>query len=101
MPGLKGVRDSAAHLEDRVRGEAFGKKIETHPVTSSMVHAPTGGVMIVGSLNNQDYGGTIADGTYAEVQVSNATTENARIVVQAVYDALPWRPGHRHVEPSS
>jgi hypothetical protein len=101
LPGLKGIRDSTAHVEERVRGEAHGKKIATQPITNSMVHAPGGGVMIVSALNNQHYGGTIADGTYAEVEVADATTEVARVAVQAVYDALPWRPGHRQFEPSS
>ncbi|MDQ3609523.1 MAG: hypothetical protein M3459_11575 [Actinomycetota bacterium] len=101
LPGLKGVRDSVAHVEERVRGEAHGKKIKTQPVSNSLIHAPGGGAMVVSALNNQRYGGTIADGTYAEVEVADATTEVARAAVQAVDDALPWRPGHWHFEPSS
>jgi hypothetical protein len=101
LPGLKGVRDSVAHAEDRVRGEAFGKKIATQPVINSIVHAPNGGPVVVSALNNQRYGGTIADGTYAEVEIADATTEVARIAVQAVFDALPWLPGPRELEPRS
>ena len=56
--------------------------------------------MIINALNNQHFGGTIADGTYVEVEVADATTEVARAAVQAVFDALPWKPGHRRVEPS-
>lgn len=100
LPGLKGVRDSAAHVEDRVRGKAFGRQIATKPVTNTMIHAPNGGIMVIEALNNQHFGGTIADGTYAEVEVADATTEVARVAVQAVYDALPWRPGHRIRDPS-
>jgi hypothetical protein len=101
FPGLKGVRDSAEHVEERVRGEAFGKKIATQPISNSMVDAPDGGVMIIGSLNGDCYGGTIADGTYAEVEVTDRSTEVARAAVQAAYDALPWRAGHRLFEPSA
>jgi hypothetical protein len=100
LPGLKHVRDSAEHGEDRVRGQAFGKKIATQPVSNSLIHAPQGGAMVVDALNNQHFGGTIADGTYAEVEIADATTEIARAAVQAVYDALPWRSGHRQYEPS-
>lgn len=100
LPGLKGVRDSVAHVEERVRREAHGKKINTQPVWNSSIHAP-GGAMVVSALIDQHFGGTIADGTYAKVEVADATTEVARAAVQAVYDALPWRPGHRHREPSS
>lgn len=59
-----------------------------------------GAAMIVSALNNQHFGGTIADGTYVEVGVADATTGVARVAVQAVFDALPWKPGHRRVEPS-
>jgi hypothetical protein len=99
LPGLKGVRDSVAHAEDRVRAEAFGKKIATQPVSNTLIHAPAGGAMVVSALNNECYGGTIADGTYVEVDVADATTEVARAAVQAVYDALPWKPGHRRIDP--
>jgi hypothetical protein len=101
LPGLKGVRDSVAHVEERVRGEARGRKIDTKPIMNSMIHAPGGGVIVTEALNNQHFGGTIEDGTYAEVEVADATTEVARAAVQAVFDALPWRPGHRRFEPSS
>jgi hypothetical protein len=101
LPGLKGVRDSVAHKDERVRGLAYKKKIETQPVSNALIHAPAGGAMIIGSLNNNNYGGTIADGNYAEVEIADATTEVARQAVQAVYDALPWRRGHRLLEPIS
>ena len=51
-------------------------------------------------LNGRNFGCTIEDGTYAEIEVSDATVETARAAVQAVFDALPWRPGHRRSEPS-
>lgn len=101
LPGLKDVRDSSVHLEDRIRGEKHGQKIATKPIMNSMIHAPGGGLFITESLNNQHFGGTIADGSYAEVEVADTTTEIARVAVQAVYDALPWRPGHRMREPSA
>jgi hypothetical protein len=42
-------------------------------------------------LNGRHFGCTVEDGTYAEVEVSDATVEVARAAVQRVYDALPWR----------
>jgi hypothetical protein len=101
VPGLKGVRDSVAHVEERVRGEARGEKITAAPIINKMIHAPDGGVIVTESLNNQHFGGTIEDGTYAEVEVADTTTEIARSAVQAVFDALPWRAGHHLHEPSS
>jgi hypothetical protein len=100
LPGLKGVRDSTAHAEDRVRAKARDRKIEPAPVSNPLIHAPSGGAMVHDSLYNDTYCCTIADGSFAEVEVTDATTEVARVAVQAIYDALPWRPGHRHFEPS-
>jgi len=101
LPGLKDVRDSVAHVEERVRSEARGMKIDTQPVSNSMIHAPHGGVTIISALNGQHFGGTVADGTYVEVEVADATTAIACAAVQTVYDALPWKLGQRQFEPSS
>jgi CubicO group peptidase (beta-lactamase class C family) len=68
-----------------------GEKIAAALIMNSMIHATGGGVIVTESLNNQHFGGTIEDGTYAEVEVADATTEIARAAVQAVFDALPWR----------
>ena len=57
-----------------------------------LIHAPGGGVMIVGALNHERYGGTIADGTYAEVEVADGTTEIARAAVQRVVAAAAVQP---------
>lgn len=100
LPGLKGVRDSTEHAEDRVRGEARGKKLEPAPMINEAIHAPGGGVLIMNMLNGRKFGCTLADGTFAELEVSDATTAIASSAVQAVYDALPWRPGHRLHDPS-
>jgi len=41
-------------------------------------------------LNNHRFGWTVEDGTYQDVEVSDATIEVARAVVQRALDALPW-----------
>jgi hypothetical protein len=50
----------------------------------------TEALLIGGALNGQNFGCTIEDGTYAEVEVSADTIEVARAALQAVFDALPW-----------
>jgi hypothetical protein len=97
LPGLKQVRDSAEHGEDRVRGQAYREKIAIQTVSNSFMQ---GELMVVEALSNRHFGCTVADGTYAEVEVSDATTEIAQVAVQAVYDALPWRPGPRECIPA-
>lgn len=83
-----------------MRGEVRGKKIAPEPIMNEVIHAPGGGALVLNMLNGRKFGCTLADGTFAEVEVSDATTQIVRVAVQAVYDAPPWRPGHRQHEPS-
>jgi hypothetical protein len=91
LPGLKGVRDSIEHAEDRMRGRGRGGRALTlQPINNRLVNTPGGGVLIGDALNGRHFGCTIEDGTYAEVEVSADTLEVARVALQAVFDALPW-----------
>jgi len=102
LPHVKPVRDSIEHAEDRMRGLGRDKKTMTlAPISNRMIEAPGGGVLVGDALNNRHYGCTVDDGSYAEVEVADDTLEVAREAVQAIFDALPWRSGHRQLEPSS
>jgi hypothetical protein len=90
VPSLKNVRDSVEHAEDRSRGRSHGRKMTLAPVSTNVIDAP-GGALIAGMLNNNKFGWTVADGTYQEVEVSDATVEAARAAVQRALDALPWK----------
>ena len=92
LPALKPVRDSVEHAEDRMRGlDKRSTKMTLAPITNSAIHAPGGGVLVGDMLTGRHFGCTVEDGTYAEIEVSDATVEVARAAVQRVYDALPWR----------
>lgn len=93
VPSLKAVRDSVEHVEDRIRGlDRNRQPLILAPVTNSAIHAPNGGALIGGMLNNNSFGWTVNHGTYQEVEVSDATVEAARVVVQRALDTLPWKP---------
>ena len=47
-------------------------------------------MLIAGMLNGDNFGWTVADGTYQEVAIRDATIDAARAAVQRVLDALPW-----------
>jgi hypothetical protein len=101
LPHLKPVRDSIEHGEDRIRGlDRARNKMTLAPIENRMIHAPGGGVLVGDSLNNRHYGCTVNDGSYAEVDVSDETLELARKTVQTIFEALPWRSGHRQYVPS-
>ncbi len=92
IPGLKNVRDSIEHAEDRMRGmNRKRQKMTLAPITNSAIHAPGGGVLVGDMLNGRHFGCTTEDGSYQEVEVSDQTLEAARVAVQDVLDALPWK----------
>lgn len=95
FPTLVAVRDSAHHPEDRIRGvrSRAGREnpIVTQPILSGAIHAPGGGVIVLDMLDNNRYGGTLADGTYGEVEISAETVAGAQQVIQQVVDAFSWR----------
>lgn len=82
FPTLGNVRNSTAHEEQRRLGvDRQGQPLQlAEPV------------LVIGSLRGNRYGGTTESGDIQEIEVSAATLEQARTIVQAVLDALPWRP---------
>jgi len=85
-----------------MRGLDRDKKAMTlAPISNQIIEAPGGGVLVSDSLNDRRYGCTVNDGSYSEIDVADDTLEVARDAVQTIFDALPWRSGHRQFEPSS
>ena len=50
FPTLKGLRDSSAHVDERVSGQARGAPIDSQPIENRFVSAPGGGVLLVENL---------------------------------------------------
>jgi len=97
LPHLKGVRDSAAHLEDRGRG--LGKReqpLDLKPVANPLFKAP-GGVLGLCNLNGSKLGYTTEAGEYGEIDVSGATLSLVRDAFQQVIDAFRWRGAARTI----
>lgn len=90
FPHLREVRNSAHHYEDRVRGEKFGKKINLKPIDNNSIYAPNGGVLILNQLSGNNYGCTLGDGTFGEVEVSFNTMNKLQIALQDFLDSIEW-----------
>jgi hypothetical protein len=93
LPAVKPVRDSAHHLEDRVRGlKGMGpnkKPIQLQPIANGLINAPQGALLIDNLLNGR-LGFTGSDGAYHEVEISSTTIDIARDAIQRVINALTW-----------
>jgi hypothetical protein len=97
FPDLRGVRNTAQHLEDRARGLGAGRNpLELQPIQNRMVNAPNGGVLMLNCLNGTRYGSTMADGRYGEVDVSPDSMGKLRSILQQTLDSFQWRGPKRH-----
>lgn len=98
FPQLKHVRDTAHHVEDRIRGlDRDGRPVKLAPLVNEMISAPNGGVLLIDSLMNNRYGCTLADGTYGEVEVSGLSLAAATALLQRAIEAFQWRGPERVV----
>lgn len=97
FPDLVGVRDSAHHADERAIGEARQRPIETKPIDNGAIKVDGGGVIVLGSLRGRNFGNTMADGHYGEVEVSEESARKAQALVQKVLDAFNWSGPSMHL----
>lgn len=97
FPDLIHVRDSAHHAEDRVRGMRRRARIDLQPVVNEVIHAPSGGVLVIDMLSNNMYGGTLGDGSYGQVEVSAESLTKAGTAVQRILDSFAWHGPPMHL----
>lgn len=99
FPDLRGVRNTAQHLEDRARGFGAGRNpqpLDLKPIENGLVRAPSGGVLILNCLNGSRYGSTMADGHYGEVDVSPEAMQVLQQILSGVLKAFKWRGPKQH-----
>ncbi|MBX9474142.1 hypothetical protein J8Z83_05410 [Yersinia enterocolitica] len=99
FPDLLGVRNTAHHIEDRSRGLDASRPpqpLELKPVDNQMVKSDSG-VLILNSLNGTKYGNTMANGHYGEVDVSPASMEILRSILQRLLDSFEWKGPKTHL----
>lgn len=105
LPTLPGVRDTAHHPEDRVRGKVRkkgrDKDIPLQPTTAGGLMSPAGLALVTDNLMNDEYGCTMADGNYGSIAIRASTLALIRDHIQSVLDALEWRGGVDYYPPSS
>jgi hypothetical protein len=95
FPTLNDVRDSVAHVEERVLGETRGEPIDFKPVDVAGINAP-GGINAIETLRGSRFGCTAANGHFVEVEIERSALSRACECVQAGISALPWKGRERH-----
>ncbi|MFS9773005.1 hypothetical protein U0Y97_19570 [Enterobacter chuandaensis] len=99
FPDLREIRNSAHHLEDRVRfvgnkRQPIPLKIESFETTTVK---STGGTMVIGMIEGNNYGFTMGDGKFGSIPVSPETLSMIQKVVQDVYEAFEWKGIKEHM----
>lgn len=97
LPDLRGVRNSAHHMEDRIRGIGRDKKpMELKPFERPHLKS-TNGSLALSYLRGTQFGCTMGDGHYGEVDVSVFTLDIVEIVVQQTLNSFKWKGPKRHL----
>ena len=99
FPHLRGVRNTAQHLEDRARGLGAGrepKPLDLKPITNNFISAPGGGVLVLNSLNGSKYGSTMSDGHYGEIDVAPEALQHLQCILEGVLQSFKWRGPRQH-----
>ncbi|MGI8732394.1 MAG: hypothetical protein ACR2LM_03715 [Pyrinomonadaceae bacterium] len=98
FPHLRGVRNTAQHLEDRARGLGTGReRLDLEPVTNNLIYAPSGGVLVLNNLNGSRYGSTMSDGHYGEIDVAPESMQQLQRILEGVLRSFQWRGSPRHL----
>jgi hypothetical protein len=99
FPNLRGVRNTAQHIEDRGRGLGAGRNpqpLDLKPIDNNFIKAP-GGALVLNSLNGTKYGSTMADGHYGEVDVSPHSMEQLQRILVGVLECFQWHGPKQHL----
>ena len=100
FPHLKGIRDSAHHIEDRGLGrDRRGNPLKLKPIDNGIVRAPGGGILLLSVLEGNKLWYTLEDGRHGELAVSHENMAIAAEVFQSVINAFRWR-GRSRLIPS-
>lgn len=102
FPDLRGVRNSAQHMEDRARGLGAKKKnkvlqpLVLKPIKNELISSKSGAI-VLNCLNGNKYANTMADGHYGEVEVSPKSMIELQSILQKVLDSFTWEGSKSHL----
>ncbi len=92
FPRLKGIRDSAHHVEDRGLGrDRHGNPLKLKPIDNGIVRAPGGGVLLLSVLEGNKLWYTLEDGSHGGLAISHDNIAIAAEVFQSVINAFQWK----------
>lgn len=101
FPHLRGVRNTAQHLEDRSRGLGARQRgrppqpLDLKPINHEHINAPRG-ALILSSLIGSKFGSTMADGHFGEIDVSVESMVKLQTLLEGTLNSFEWRGPKQH-----
>ena len=84
------IRDSAHHVEDRIRGlDRNNKRLKLKPFDNGFIKG-SGTALAINNLSGTKYGTVMNDGHYGEIDVTIETLLIIQSIVQETLDAFEW-----------
>ena len=91
LPDLVKVRDSIAHVDERVQRLARGKPIDIKAVhVPGAIKAVAGTTLITGGINNHDYYCTLDDGSVGIIPITVEKLAAVKNLIQTMFWGMPW-----------
>jgi hypothetical protein len=92
FPKLRQLRNTVQHVNERLHGrDGRGNRISPEPVYFIAQDPTQEGILVLDQLNDNRYGGTLADGSYGEIEVSARTLLIVNECLQNIIDSYPWK----------
>lgn len=99
FPGLRDIRNSAHHIEDRViyiANRVKGRKperLKPKPGYSGLLDTTNAeeGSLILDNLNGSRYGTTTAKGYFREIDITTHSLEKMNEIVQSIINSFEWQ----------
>jgi len=101
FPDLRGVRNTAQHLEDRARGLGPGNKpLDIKPQINTATGTTGARFLALNWLLGSRYGHTMSNGEYGEIDVSHESMIKVQRILRDVLCAFTWKGPKQH-QPSA
>ncbi|MBC7921690.1 MAG: hypothetical protein H7Z75_11465 [Ferruginibacter sp.] len=101
FPDLTSVSDSLQRVADRAKGLRREKQTHPEPFRDQLAPAAEGGIPALNEQWGTRYGISAENGHYSEVEVSLATMEKLRGILQRTMDAFSWEGDQQHLPPQN
>lgn len=90
LPGLRALRNSSHHGEDRIRGYRYREKINPAAFDGLGVQVPEGAAIFMENLSDRTFFSTGGDGRVASLEITTISLVKAAALAERALSSVPW-----------